>query len=156
MFQPLNHQWVLWILPALLLALVGCFILFPLRVITFFSTFSKKKRKRKDDVLAVPVRFRIRIWFDKNATDRLGLISEIKKQLKKLAEKHRDVSIFHSSELDALPDSQQEIVSSLIPGDDQPSLNPNTRIDEGPEAREDDVQDDDEAYPAGYVRLKDL
>ena len=156
MLQPLNLQWILWILLALLLALVGYFILYPLNVIALFSHLIKKKRKSKDDVLAVPVKFRIRIWFDQNATDKSSLIAEIKKQLNKLAEKHSDVGISHSNESDSLPDLKENIATSFIPGDDQPSLNPDIQIGDGPDIREEDVQDENEHNPAGYIRLKDL
>jgi hypothetical protein len=135
----------------LILAFVGYTFIYPLKIIALFSFFFKKKKSLNKDVLALPLKPRIRISFDRSIKDDSNLIIELKKFLRKLAKENSNVYLSENHGSLSSP-SRDQLEIPYIPDEDEDYMDPEIRIENLDKTSEEDAPAED----SGYIYLKDL
>jgi hypothetical protein len=136
----------------LILAFVGYTFIYPLKIIALFSFFFKKKKSQNKDILALPLKPRIRISFDRSIKDDSNLIIELKKFLRKLAKENSNVYLSENHGAHDSPSSGDQLDIPYIPGEDEDFKDPEIKIESFPETSEKDTPAED----SDYIYLKDL
>jgi len=147
-----------------LLVLVAYIFFYPLEILALFTPFYKPKRKVLDDILAVPVKPKIRIEYNVTEKEKSKLINDMKSLLDPLItnpidpnddqdlqdnedNQDKDGEIVPGPEDPRDPrDPKQIEINFFIPEDDEenPDLFLNEDDEEGPEIREDQEPKDKE------------
>jgi len=156
MFSELNMGWFPGLLLVCLPALVVYFVLYPLKIIALFSPLFKPEKKSLEDILAVPVKTKIKIEFNGDPEEKSKLIYDMKSLLENLAAENGDIYAIQSVTTDIPKGPEEQLENPIIPEDDEE--NPDLRIDEkeGPEVREDQALEDKTEEPSDTISFKDL